>query len=65
MSPIELMIERRHIFETRLAILEADPIPTAAQNNLAGEEADQHISELKAQKKREAISGLLDLRDAL
>ena len=42
----ELIIERRHIYQTRLAILEVtDPPPQWAQH-LAFEEAEKHIAEL-------------------
>jgi hypothetical protein len=65
MTPTEYQIERRHVFETRLAILGAAAIPTADQQNMAAEEADAHIAELKSIENQQALAKLLELRDSL
>jgi hypothetical protein len=39
--------------------------PTADQHNLAVAEAEDHISALKLQESKDAISPLLQLRDSL
>lgn len=46
MNPTELRIERRHIYETRLGMLEIHGPPPAWANNMAVEEADAHIDAL-------------------
>lgn len=65
MTPAEYQLERRHIYETRLAILESDREPTADQHNLAVLEADRHIINLKAQLRKDSMGELLNLRDSL
>jgi hypothetical protein len=65
MTAEEYKLERRHIFETRLAILEAGSIPTAEQQNMAMEEADAHIVALRKEDRRGAIKGLLEFADTL
>jgi hypothetical protein len=65
MTPTEYCIEHRHIYETRLAILEAPPTPTTEQHNLAVAEADAHIASLKAHEKQDSIRCLLDFRDSI
>jgi hypothetical protein len=65
MTTAEYQTERRHTYETRLAILEAAPTPTTAQHNLAVLEADMHIAALKRQERDDAISSLSDLKSSL
>jgi hypothetical protein len=65
MTASEYQTERRHIFETRLAILGAGPLPTAEQSNMAMDEADAHIAELRKEDRHGAIKGLLEFADTL
>ncbi len=65
MTPLEYKEEHKHIYETRLAILQAGITPTADQHNLAVAEADAHIADLKTQAKHDSIKCLLDFRDSL
>jgi hypothetical protein len=65
MTPAEYRAERRHIYETRLAILEAGTVPTAEQHNMAVAEADDHIARIKEQERKDGMEGLLNLKDAL
>lgn len=65
MTQAEIQIERRHIITTRFAILEAPAIPTAAQNNMASKEADEHIEAILRNEREEAIGPLLELRNSL
>lgn len=64
--------ERRYIFEERLALLGAGPIPTTDQHNMAGIEADAHIAALKRElgqdrkaRSSEGLRALTALRDSL
>jgi hypothetical protein len=67
MTKQEENTERRHIYETRLGIFGLGPndYPTADQHNLAVDESDQHMSDLRLQESKDAISPLLALRESL
>lgn len=50
--------EYRHIYHTRLAILESTDPPSSLDHNMASEEATEHIKELRRQRFK-------DMRDNL
>lgn len=64
MTPDE-MNEHRHIYETRLAILEASNPPSALHHNMAVIEADNHIAELQRAQRQDAVNKLRKLRESL
>ena len=47
MTTTELKLEHRHIYLTRLGMMEAEDPPTSDQHNLAVDEADEHVRRLK------------------
>jgi hypothetical protein len=59
--------ERRYIYEERLGILgyTANDYPTQEHHNLAVEEADQHMRDLRLQESKDAMEPLLALRESL
>ena len=57
--------ERRYSYNERLALLGFFGAPPDWAHNLAVAEADAHVAALKRDERKEAISGLLDFRDAL
>ena len=67
MTMEETSRERRYWYEERLGILGLGPkdYPTSEQHNLAVEEADQHMRDLRLQECKDAISPLLALRESL
>jgi hypothetical protein len=58
MTTEEKRIQHEHIYETRLAILEAAPIPTANEHNMAVAEADKDGLDLLTQPAAGAPEGL-------
>lgn len=65
MTTVEYRIEHRHVYQTRLGILEAPQAPTAEQHNLAVAEADAHVAALKEQEKQEGLQLLRGFREAM
>ena len=65
MTTEEKRIQHEHIYETRLGILEAPPIPTAEQHNMAVVEADKDAYDLEHRVASDASRRLLALRDSL
>lgn len=65
MTTEEKRIQHKHIYETRLAILEAAKIPTAEQHNMAVAEADKDAYDLEHPGDSDEYRRLLALRDSL
>ncbi len=65
MTNTELTAERRHIFETRLAILEAGTFPTNEQHNIASAEADAHIEKLRDGQQQSQADMFNEIRRAI
>jgi hypothetical protein len=67
MTSSDYQIEHRHEYDTRLGMMGLEPAdnPNADQHNMVVAAADAHIAALKAENRKGAIKGLLELRDNL
>lgn len=67
MTTTDYKLEHRHEYELRLGMMGLGPSdnPPDWAHNHAVATADAHIAALKAEERKGAISGLLELRDSL
>lgn len=65
MTEKELQIERKYRYEERLGILCGTSIPTAEQSNIAREEADAAVRELRSEERESLAERLKALRESL
>lgn len=57
--------ERKHAYESRLALLGFYSTPPAWAHNMAHVEADMHVADLKRQEREDAVEKLKQFRETL
>ena len=65
MTEADYLEEHRVIYAHRLALLGCYGAPTAEQHNMAVQEADEHIKNLRLEDRHDAMKELIELRDKL